>query len=114
MRGKQWTEEELATIEVLKVPAGSGREQSLSRAAHDRGRLVVSSQQYAYQATVTDQTTGIIHVFGYTRREPPTWQWASIHPSSAKLHIEQRAQQLEDAKKQWAADKAKAAGGSKH
>ncbi len=104
LRGKQWTEQELATAVVLKLPGGSGRERALSRGLHDRGRFVISPIQY--QGTVTDETTGIVHVFGYPRKGPPVWHWASIHTSSADLHIQRRAQQLEEMKQQWDAKKA--------
>ena len=101
LRGKKWTAAELATVEVLKLPSSTGREQALSRGLHDRGRVVVSPLQYEYQGTVTDEATGIIHVFGYPRLGPGGWRWVSIHVSSAERHIERRVQQLEDAKQQW-------------
>ena len=110
LRDKQWTEQELADAVVLKLPGGSGRERALSREMHDRGRFVISPLQYQYQGTVTDETTGIVHVFGYPRKGPPAWRWASIHTSSRDLHIKRREQQLEEMKRQWEAKKAESTG----
>lgn len=64
MWGKQWTEHELAGAEVLKLPTSAGTERALSEGIYDRGRLLLSSEQFEYQGTVKDETTGIILVFG--------------------------------------------------
>jgi len=111
LRGKKWTEAELATVEVLKLPSSVGREQALSRGLHDRGRVVVSPLQFEYQGTVTDEATGIVHVFGYARKGTAGWRWVSVHPSSVERHIERRVQQLEEAKRQWEAKEKEAGGG---
>jgi len=58
--------------------------------------VLVSSHQYAYQGTIADTSTGILHVFGFQRREPRVWRWVTIHPSSHKLHIKRRQEQLDD------------------
>jgi hypothetical protein len=105
LRDKSWTERELAGVEVLRVAGGSGKEQAVSRTIHDRGRVVVSSHQYGYQGTIKDDATGIVHVFGYSRSGSPGWRWVSIHPSSAKLHIDRQMRQLEQMKQQWEAEK---------
>ncbi|MBN1394749.1 MAG: hypothetical protein JW959_06970 [Pirellulales bacterium] len=93
--GKQWTEEELATAEVLRLPGNSGRQRALTRDLHTRGRDVISGLQYEYQGTVRDNQTGIIHVFGLRRQTPQQWCWAAIHPSSLQEHLRQRMEQVE-------------------
>ena len=102
LQGKQWSPEELATIEVLKVPAGAGRERALTRTIHSRGRILVSSNLYEYQGTVRDSATDIIHVFGYRRSEPRHWCWEQFHPDSMQIHLQHRTEQLEEMKKRAA------------
>ena len=96
LQGKRWSEQELAQVEVLAVPDNAGTERAISREIYERGRVLVSSHQYAYQGTITDTSTGILHVFGFHRREPRAWRWVTIHPSSHKLHIERRQEQLDE------------------
>lgn len=95
LSGKQWSSEELATIQVLLVPDSQGRQQALTRSLHARGRIVVSPNRYQYQATVRDGSTQIVHVFGYRRSEPLSWCWDSIHPDSLPLHLQRRMRQVE-------------------
>jgi hypothetical protein len=96
LQQKVWTEQELSQAEVLRVPESYGTQRAISRGIHDRGRLVVSSHQFEYQGTIQDDSTKIVHVFGLQRREPRTWRWVTIHPSSLRLHIERRQEQLEE------------------
>ena len=96
LRGKQWSPEELRTISVVKVPGGYGRERAIARSIHSRGRIFVSKKLYAYQGTVRDDATGIIHVFGYRRSNPLHWSWEQIHPDSMDIHLERRMGQLEE------------------
>lgn len=104
LRGKQWSAEELATVHVMKVPADTGPQRALVRAAHSRGQIVISSIQYAYQGTVRDNTTGIVHVFGYRRSEPKHWCWVSIHPDSMREHLQRRMEELEQMEKRARSD----------
>ncbi len=99
LQQKVWTERELSQAEVLRVPDNSGTQRAISRGIHDRGRLTVRSHQFEYQGTIRDESTGILHVFGFQRREPRTWRWVTIHPSSLQLHIERRQEQLDDLKR---------------
>lgn len=96
LQGKRWSEQELAQVEVLAVPDSAGTERAISREIYERGRVVVSSHRYAYQGTIADANTGILHVFGFQRRQPRVWRWVTIHPSSHKLHIERRQEQLDE------------------
>lgn len=95
LQKKVWTEEELATTEVLKLDTGYGRERSIERSLHSGGQYTLSQHQYTYQATVMDADTGIKHVFGYLRAEPRRWSWAGIHPDSAEEHIRLRQEQVD-------------------
>ena len=95
LQGKQWTEEELSTAEVLKLPGDFGVERAWTREIHTRGRDVISRLQYEYQGTVRDSQTGIVHVFGFRRQTPRRWCWAAIHPSSLQQHVQQRLEQAE-------------------
>lgn len=105
LREKQWTSKELSGAVVIKLPESSGREQALGRELNDRGRIVISPIQFQFQGTVTDDDTGIIHVFGYPRNGSPKWRWVSIHVSSINEHIQRRVQQLEEMKARKAAPK---------
>lgn len=97
--GKQWTEEELSTAEVIKLPDDTGVERAWTREMHLRGRDVISRLQFEYQGTVRDNQTGIIHVFGFQRRAPRHWCWAAIHPSSHRQHLERQMEELEKMRK---------------
>lgn len=96
LQNKQWSSHELATVEVLKIPADTGQERAISRAIHSRARIFLPSHLYEYQGTVLDRATDITHVFGYRRREPRHWTWARIHPDSMKAHLQRRMRQLEE------------------
>ncbi len=96
LQEKAWSDEELATVEVLEIPASVGREQALSRAMHSRGRIVLSPIQYAYQATIEDKATNLTHVFGFRRDNPRHWCWASFHPDQLQEVIRRRQQELEE------------------
>jgi len=96
LQGKRWSEQEFAQIEVLAVPDSAGSERAISTELYSRGRVLLASHQYAYQGTIQDASTGIIHVFGYQRRERRGWRWVTIHPSSHKLHIQRRQEQLDE------------------
>ncbi len=98
LQGKQWSGDELATVEVIKVPAGTGKERAVGQAIHGRGRIVVSPIQYEYQATVRDMTTNIVHVFGFRRSEPRKWCWHGFHPDSMQQQLQRRLEQLEEMK----------------
>jgi hypothetical protein len=93
--GKVWTDDELATAEVLKVPVSYNVEQSIERSVHSWGRIVVSGDRYEYQGMVRDANTGIIHVFGRTRTAPYRWCWADISMSSMPQQLERHMQELE-------------------
>ena len=99
LQAKIWSEQELTEVEVLAVPQGAGSERAMSRVAYTRGRVLLSSQHYAYQGTISDSSTGIRHVFGLPRREPRVWRWITIHPSSAELHIQRRQEELDELKR---------------
>jgi hypothetical protein len=96
LQQKVWTEQELSAAQVLRVPESYGPQRAISRGIHDRGRLVVSPQQFEYQGTIQDESTKIVHVFGFQRREPQAWRWVTIHPSSLRLHIQRRQGQLDE------------------
>lgn len=98
LRDKVWSASELATVEVLKVPASAGREQALLRSIHSRGRIVLPAHQYQYQATVRDEGTNLVHLFGRSRAGQARWRWVGIHPDSLPEHVRTRAQQLEELK----------------
>lgn len=94
LQGKQWSSAELATIEVRKIPRSRGQARALARSVHSRGRIFLSSQAYAYQATIHDRSTDIVHVFGYCRSEPRRWQWQRIHPESMAEQMQRRMEQI--------------------
>jgi hypothetical protein len=100
LQGKTWSEAELASVYVRKVPRGAGQEQSIPRAIHTRGDYTLSSSRYTYQGTINDGATGVKHVFGRLRRQPGTWRYEGIHPDSAEKHIQRRQQQLDAIKRQ--------------
>ena len=95
-----WTQKELAGAEVMLVPEGAGMERSLARHAQTSGRVFVSPHQYSYQATIRDDETEIVHVFGFRRREPQGWQWEKFHPTSMHQHLSRRQEQLDAMKQQ--------------
>jgi len=95
LRGKTWTEEEIATVEVIKLDDSWGRERSIERSIHMRDAMA-SRAQYAYQAVMTDLDTGIRHVFGYSRRSPQRWLHVTIHRDSMEQHIQRRMQQQQE------------------
>ena len=90
LRDKTWNERELATACAIKLNRRAGPQRALERLIHTRGGYTISSIQYSYQATITDLSTGIKHVFGYRRKSPGGWCWQTIHPDSAQRHIERR------------------------
>ena len=92
LQGKTWTEEELATIEVVALAGGFGREQAISRSIQNRDALI-PAQQYEFQGIVTDFATGRKHVFGKRRSEPRRWVWVTMHPDSTREMIEQLRQE---------------------
>jgi hypothetical protein len=94
--GKTWSDEELATAEVLKVPEHGNVERSLERSIHALGRVVVPSQRYGYQGSVRDASTGSVHVFGRTRTAPHRWCWYGISLSDIPQHLERRMRQVEE------------------
>ena len=96
LQGKRWSEQELAQVEVLAVPDSAGTQRAISTEVYSRGRVLLASHRYEYQGTIQDASTGILHVFGYQRRERRGWRWVTIHPSSHKLHIERRQEQLDE------------------
>ncbi len=96
LQGKRWSEQELAEVEVLAVPDSAGTQRAISTELYSRGRVLLPSHQYEYQGTIQDASTGILHVFGYQRRQRRGWRWFTIHPSSHKLHIERRQEQLDE------------------
>ncbi len=98
LQAKQWSPEELATIEVLKVPVGAGRERAMVNAVQARGRVFVSAKLYEYQGSVRDNATDIVHIFGYRRSEPHHWTWVQFHPNSLQLQVQRRKQQLDEMK----------------
>ena len=109
LQGKEWSSDELATIEVVKVPNSFGKEQAVTRALHSRGRIFVSARLYEFQATVRDAATDIVHVFGYRRVDPQHWCWEGFHPDSMQVHLQRQQQRLEDMTKQtsvWSNDAA--------
>jgi hypothetical protein len=104
LQGKEWSPDELATIEVLKVPDSFGTEQAVTRALHARGRIFVSARQYEFQATVRDASTDIVHVFGYRRTDPRHWCWDGFHPDSMQVHLQRQQQRLEEMTKPTSVD----------
>ena len=104
LQNKRWSSAELSAVEVLKIPAGSGRERALVRAVHSHGRVFLSSSRYAYQGTIRDSATDIVHVFGYRRSDPRGWKWERIHPDSMQAHVQQRVREFNAAKRKHAAD----------
>lgn len=88
LRDKVWTDEELATVEVLRLPDSFSKEQSLSRAVHLGSGYTISRHMYSYQATMTDLETGNVHLFGFPRNGPQVWRWESIHPDSMRENLE--------------------------
>jgi len=82
--------------EVLAVPGRAGIERTISREISERGRVLVSSHRYAYQGTIANVSTGILHVFSFQRRQSRVWRWVTIHPSSHKLHIDRHQEQLDE------------------
>lgn len=97
LQGKQWTADELATIDVLKIPGGYGRERAIARSIQTRN-IFVSRQLFEYQATIRDDTTGLVHVFGFRRSEPRQWCWDQFHPNSLQAQVKRRLKQVEEMK----------------
>jgi|GEM_PF-3880486 len=95
LRDKVWTNEELANTRVIKLDDSYGPQRSIERTIHTRGEYTISARAYSYQATVTDNDTGVKHIFGYSRREPARWRWVVVHPDSALERAEQRMQRQE-------------------
>jgi len=87
--GKIWSAQELATIDVVKVIRSTGRHRALSRLIHTFGQVYVSERYFAYQAMITDSSTGKRHIFGYTRSSPQRWRWEAVTPESMLLYLEQ-------------------------
>ena len=100
LQDKVWSEEELADADVLRVPGGAGVQRGITRQVQSGGRIVLSPVQYAYQGTVPDRDTGIVHVLGYQTGEPEGWRWVMIHPSSLERQVQRRVEQLEEMKRQ--------------
>ncbi len=96
--GKQWTLSELDSVDVVFIPDGAGTQRALERAVHDRGRIEISSTQYVYQGTVRDESTNMVHLFGYRRADPRKWRWAGIYSESMPLQLERRLKQVEEMK----------------
>ena len=90
LRGKTWTDRELERVRVTTLDDSSGPQRSLQRYAHTGGGYTLSSLQYAYQAALTDEDTGICHLFGYWRAGPGGWRYVMIHPESIQKHLEIR------------------------
>ena len=97
--GKTWSDAELSTVEVIKVVESYGTQRSIERAIHSRGQIVVPAHQFAFQGSVRDGATNIVHVFGYTRTSPSRWCWVTFDAASMQEHLNRRMQQLEDMKK---------------
>lgn len=87
--GKTWSAQELATVDCVKVMRSTGRHGALSRLILTFGQDYVSGRYYAYQAMITDSSTGKRHVFGYTRSAPRHWRWETVTPESMLRHLEQ-------------------------
>lgn len=87
---KVWTEQEISTVEGFTLDDSYGPQRSLERLAHTRGGYTLSPSQYSHQAVITDTSTGVRHVFGHRRVEPGGWRYVTIHPDSARRHLEQR------------------------
>ncbi len=100
LQGKTWTAEELATATVLKVPPGTGRRRAIIRTVHEGGRVMVPRDRFACQGTILDSTTGIVHVFGYTRDAPHRWCWEAMEPGTLGPQLEQRLEQLKTLQEQ--------------
>jgi len=92
LRDKVWTDDELANARVFKLDDSYGPQRSIERTLHTRGQYTLSATAYAYQATVTNDDTGVKHIFGYTRRQPARWRWVTVHPDSAIERAQQRMQ----------------------
>ena len=90
LRGKVWTDAELATVEVIRLSQGSGKEQAIQRQIHTGGGHTLSPRQYSYQATITDLSTGYRHIFGHWRTKGRGWCYAELHPDSARQRVQQR------------------------
>jgi hypothetical protein len=100
LQGKTWTDEELATVTVLTVPRKATRQRAIIRTVHEGGRLVVPRDRFAYQGTIRDATTGVVHVFGYTRAAPHRWCWEGMDPDTLGPQLEQRLEQLKKMQEQ--------------
>ena len=87
---KVWSDADLATAKVRKIPVSYGRERALSTALYTLGDDSLPSTAYGYQAAVVDTSTGMKYWFGRSRRDPGAWMWAGIHPDSMDRWIKQR------------------------
>lgn len=91
LQNKVWTEEELRTVEVLTLVRRSGRRRGAAlRLLYTRGEVVISENDFDFQAKITDLETGIRYVFGY-RRGGGGWVWASVAPESLQVYIDRYA-----------------------
>ncbi len=89
LRDRIWSPADLATAEVIHLDPQHGTQRASLSLLHTRGTAVISEDRYSYQATVTDTTTGIRHVFGYRRNPPGAWEYITVHPDSARQYIQQ-------------------------
>lgn len=90
---KVWSDADLATAKVRKIPVSYGRERALSTALYTLGDDSLPSTAYGYQAAVVDTSTGMKYWFGRSRRNPGAWMWAGIHPDSMDRWIKQRGEE---------------------
>jgi hypothetical protein len=100
LQGKTWTDEEFATAAVLKVTPRITRQRAIIRTVHEGGRVMVARDRFAYQGTIRDSTTGVVHVFGYTRDSPHRWCWEAMDPDTLGPQLEQRLEQLKKMQEQ--------------
>ncbi len=92
LRDKTWTEEELRTVKVLTLVRRSGRRRGAAlRLLYTRGDVIISENDYRFQAKITDLETGIRYVFGYRRSGGGGWTWASVDPETMQLYIDRYA-----------------------
>lgn len=92
LAGKVWTENELASAHVIRLIPDSFQV-ALEYHLYTRGDVHIPENRFSYQATITDATTGIRHLFGYPLTGPQRWRWQGIHPASAQRYIELRVPQ---------------------
>ena len=90
LAGKKWTDDEIKSARVYKLDDATNIERAGMQNLHSGSEYTISPFDYSYEAIITDESTGIAHIFGYRRIGQTGWIWATIHPDSTEEWIRLR------------------------